>query len=141
LSLEVLALTEEVRRAFMALRLAADATNAEDGIVASVRAVLQHLAEEGPSTVPAMAEAKAITRQAMQERVNVLLARGLVAVRPNPKHRRSGLVALTGEGAATYRRMTAREAEALEGVAAALEPGEAIRAMVTLRKVIAALGT
>lgn len=136
---DVLALTEAVRRAFTALRRTADAAHAEDRIVASVRAVMQHLAEHGPSTVPEMAEAKAITRQSMQERVNALVARGCVETRPNPAHRRSALVALTGAGAETFARMQAREGALLQGVAAALAPGEARAATETLQRLMQAM--
>lgn len=49
-------------------------------------------------TAPAIARAMGVTRQGAQKQLNALLARGLVEQKPNPRHERSYLYALTPQG-------------------------------------------
>jgi DNA-binding MarR family transcriptional regulator len=62
------------------------------------RGVLEHLLREGPSTVPAIARARRVSRQHIQALVNPLLHEGLVERIDNPAHRRSKLLRLTAAG-------------------------------------------
>lgn len=114
----------------------------EDGLVAegsglsvAMRALLERLHEAGPETVPQAARALALPRQVIQRLADALRARGLVERVPNPAHRRSPLVRLTPDGAATMTRLLAREAVALREVAAPLRPAD----VATFRDVMAYL--
>jgi DNA-binding MarR family transcriptional regulator len=66
-----------------------------------MRAALELLLVGGPATVPRIARSRGVTRQHVQALVNGLLAQGLVALRPNPAHKRSPLVALSPAGETT----------------------------------------
>lgn len=93
---------------------------ADEGISVAMRALLEHLRERGPATVPEVARTLAFPRQVIQRLVDALLARGLVERVANPAHRRSHLVRLTGDGEATIARVLEREAVTLREVAAPL---------------------
>ncbi len=64
---------------------------------------MRSLAMLGPLTVPQIAGMRPTSRQRMQRLADELAAEGLVEFVENPKHRRSKLVRLTGEGDARYR--------------------------------------
>jgi DNA-binding MarR family transcriptional regulator len=59
---------------------------------------------DAPLTAPQIGEAMGVTRQGAQKQLNLLLEQGLVAMRPNPAHRRSPCYALTPQGRSLYRR-------------------------------------
>ena len=80
-----------------------------EGISVGVRAVLDLLRGHGPLTVPRMGRAQALSRQFVQRMVNDAAARGLVESIPNPAHKRSSLIRLTGDGWAAIDAVTARE--------------------------------
>jgi DNA-binding MarR family transcriptional regulator len=87
-----------------------------EGLSVGVRAVLNLLREHGPMTVPQMGRAQALSRQFVQRMVNDAAARDLVEIVPNPAHRRSSLIRLTGDGAAAIDAVVARERAVLSGV-------------------------
>ena len=102
-----------IRRCFWLLATVSDEMLADLGLTASLRAVLEHLDEFGPQTVPRIAREKSVKRQSIQALVDRLLALGLVRTEENPAHRRSVLIALTPQGAAAFRAIRRREAERL----------------------------
>ncbi|WP_307248700.1 MarR family winged helix-turn-helix transcriptional regulator [Kineosporia succinea] len=69
-----------------------------DGITVGMRAVLQLLETGGPQPVPALAQRLELPRQGVQRHVDDLTELGLAHTRPNPRHRRSVLITLTGAG-------------------------------------------
>ena len=73
------------------------------------RTVLVGLARSGPQTVSDMARARAQSRQRFQPLVNGLIADGLVAARPNPRHKQSHLMVLTAKGEKTVKAIVALE--------------------------------
>jgi DNA-binding MarR family transcriptional regulator len=79
------------------------------GLSVGVRAVLNMLREHGPMTVPQMGRDQALSRQFVQRMVNDAAARGLVESVPNPAHRRSSLIRLTGTGRAAITAVIDRE--------------------------------
>lgn len=97
---------------------------AEERISVTMRALLEHLHEQGPRTVPAMARALAFPRQVIQRVVDALLARGLVERVPNPAHRRSPIIRLTDGGREMIGRILGREAAQLREVAGPLSDAE-----------------
>ncbi|WP_433175084.1 MarR family winged helix-turn-helix transcriptional regulator [Actinoallomurus sp. CA-150999] len=95
-----------------------------EGLSVGVRAVLDLLRQNGPMTVPQMGRAQALSRQFVQRMVNEAAERGLVETAPNPAHRRSSLVRLTGEGAAAITALKARERAMLGRVGGDLTDAE-----------------
>ncbi|WP_433211041.1 MarR family winged helix-turn-helix transcriptional regulator [Microtetraspora malaysiensis] len=87
-----------------------------EGLSVGVRAVLNMLRENGPMTVPQMGRAQALSRQFVQRMVNDAAARGLVESVPNPAHKRSLLIRLTGEGRAAITAVFDRERAVLRQV-------------------------
>ena len=79
------------------LLAAGDRLGAGLGLTSARWQVMGALAE-GARTVPQIARAMGLTRQAAQRTVNVLRDEGLVARSANPDHKRARLVALTDEG-------------------------------------------
>ncbi len=102
-----------VRRLCHALAGAAGRSQAELGITAGQRAVLDILLSRGQRTVPQVAREQGVSRQHVQVVVNGLLAAGLVECLDNPDHLRSPLVGLSGEGAKACEAMRRREARLL----------------------------
>ncbi|MFI6520924.1 MarR family winged helix-turn-helix transcriptional regulator [Spirillospora sp. NPDC050679] len=86
------------------------------GLSVGVRAVLALLREHGPMTVPQMGRAQALSRQFVQRMVNDALAQDLVESAPNPTHKRSRLIRLTGRGRAAVTAVVDREREVLSRV-------------------------
>jgi DNA-binding MarR family transcriptional regulator len=94
-----------------------------------MRGVMASLAAAGPRTVPELARERAVSRQHIQTLVNELAAASLAEARPNPSHRRSPLIALTGEGQRRLRLAQARKAKLLAGLAPSVSPVELAAAM------------
>ncbi|MFF3554018.1 MarR family winged helix-turn-helix transcriptional regulator [Streptomyces tsukubensis] len=84
-------------------------TAPEQGLSVGVRAVLELLREQGPTTVPRMSRSQALSRQFVQRMVNDGAALGLVEQIANPAHRRSPLIGLTVAGRAAITAVTDRE--------------------------------
>lgn len=133
----------EIRGAFNELKAFADDANADLGVTAAMRAVLEHLARVGPSTVPDIARAKSVSRQHIQKLADALVAAGLARFEPNPAHKRSALLAPTEAGERTFATIRRREGRALARLREALDAGrcaEAAETVAALRKGLAALG-
>lgn len=96
------------------------------------RSLLRSLAQEGPATVPQLAQVRAVSRQFIQRLINELLAEGLVALIDNPQHRRSKLVRITPQGYARYLELSRREAAFGAQLIADFDPAELTAALQTL---------
>ncbi len=103
----------ETRMLFRALRGAAERIHLDGSQTAARRSILVELFQEGPQTVPSMADARHHSRQGIQGLVNALAADGLVERQPNPDHKRSWLWRVTPEGGARVSAMQRREQELL----------------------------
>jgi DNA-binding MarR family transcriptional regulator len=130
---ETYALIVEIRGAFADLRALSDRMNAHRGITAARRAILEHLADHGPATVPDIAAAKQVTRQHVQTIADDLVAQGLATFRDNPAHRRSHLVALTAAGSDTFAAIRGTETRLLARLAERLPQGTAANGLSALR--------
>ena len=115
-------------------RVVDDRVRAE-GWTVGTRAVAEVLAAEGASTVPQIARAMDLPRQAVQRHVDELVRRGDVASRANPAHLRSVLIDLTASGASRFDRVRAAEIGELTGLAADCSAAE----LRTAAKVLASL--
>ena len=102
-----------VRRLFHVLAGTADRAQADLGITASMRAVMETLHERGPRTVPQVAREQDVSRQHIQVVVNGLLEGGLVECLDNPDHLRSPIVRLTAAGTKACEAIRRREARLL----------------------------
>jgi DNA-binding MarR family transcriptional regulator len=78
------------------------------------RGVLRDLVRLGPRSVPQLARRRECSRQHVQVLVNRLVADGMAELVPNPDHRRSPLVSLTGAGRDALEAMWRREAELVD---------------------------
>jgi len=93
-----------------------------EGLTAARWQVLGAVALAGrPVTVPQIARRMGLTRQAVQESVNRLLAEALVEARDNLDHRRSRLIGLTALGRQKYTAVDQRQARWINQLAAGLQ--------------------
>jgi len=93
-----------------------------EGLTAARWQVLGAVALAGrPVTVPQIARRMGLTRQAVQESVNRLLAEALVEARDNLDHRRSPLIGLTALGRQKYTAVDQRQARWINQLAAGLQ--------------------
>lgn len=92
------------------------------GITAGERSLLMLIRRHRSLTVPRLAEHNGTSRQHVQVAANALVKKGLLEFQPNPAHKRSRLVALSGEGVAIIKSIMAREGEVMMRVAARLDP-------------------
>lgn len=122
-------------------RLAAQArTLSGDEDAGGTFGVLRSLDAYGPTTVPDLARLRPVSRQRIQKLVDLLRARGFVETRPNPRHRRSPLIALTDAGRAHLAAARARYLAATAVLAPEFSADEIAAARATLAKLHAALG-
>lgn len=80
------------------------------------------LAAKGPRTVPQVARALGLSRQAVQRLVDDLLARGLLAASDNPDHRRAKLFSLTEAGLEAHAQALQRKALWAQAMSEGLTP-------------------
>ncbi len=103
------ALLDESRALVIRLQMAADDLHQDLGLTPGMRALLRHLAEQGPATVPQIARAREVSRQHVQMVVNRFNQLGLIKFVENPEHRRSRLVRLSKRGRKLVAEMDRRE--------------------------------
>jgi DNA-binding MarR family transcriptional regulator len=119
---EFLQLIDEVRLLDHRLVQIADRLHHDEPVSVSERAVLEFLLRNGPTTVPAIARARHVTRQHIQIGVNALLTGALIERRANPAHARSPLLALTEAGQQQMQTMQAREGELIASLPLDADP-------------------
>ena len=103
-----------VRRLFRAMAQLADGYLQAHGLSAADRAVLEFLYPDEALSVPEIAARYRVSRQHIQVTVNALLEDGFLESRPNPRHKRSSLFALTRVGRDLFDKIRAAESELLE---------------------------
>ncbi|WP_424944795.1 MarR family winged helix-turn-helix transcriptional regulator [Aliiroseovarius crassostreae] len=99
------------------------------GLTVRMRAVLEILAERGPLPVPDIAHALEVQRQYVQVMVNDTLSAGLTEKRPNPRHARSPLIALTETGQTLIDEVLAKEAQTVAALAEGLDDADIATAL------------
>ncbi len=134
---KMVALTQAVRGVFNRLKALGDELHGDLDVTTAMRAVMETLSDAGPMTVPQIAKLKAVTRQHIQLLADALVEGGLAAVKENPAHRRSSLIALTDKGRRAFAKMRAREAPLIEDLSAEFEVQELERATAVLTRLIA----
>jgi DNA-binding MarR family transcriptional regulator len=131
---ELTALITLVRRCFQRLRRTGAALHADLGVNTSMRAVLESLSSGKPQSVPQIAASKDVSRQHIQQIVDALLEKELVAALPNPRHRRSPVITLTPEGRKLFARIREREETLLAELASNFPAHELVAGQVALRR-------
>src|SRR5215472_11596015 len=112
----------EILRVNGLLLTAGNRLAAHEGLTAARWQVLGAVALAGqPLTVPQIARRMGLTRQAVQESVNRLLAEVLVETRDNLDHRRSPLIGLTRLGSQKYAAVDQRQSRWINELAAGLQ--------------------
>ena len=114
------ALIRQVRTCFNQLKTLAEQLHRDLGVNPSMRAVLESLAADGPRTVSAIAKSKGVSRQHIQNIMNVLQDQGFVHPLENPAHKRSPLFKLSSEGSAAFDDVREREKQPLKRLAASI---------------------
>lgn len=114
----LLALGDEVSLCHFRINALLSLLHGGGELAPSRRAVLRNVSEK-PMTVPQIAALRPVSRQYVQKIVDALAGDGLVEFRPNPAHRRSKLVAITGAGRAALEAMFSLEAPLFERAAGA----------------------
>ncbi|MEU4830054.1 MarR family winged helix-turn-helix transcriptional regulator [Streptosporangium sp. NPDC023615] len=107
-----------------------------EGLSVGTRAVLMMLREHGPMTVPQMGRAQALSRQFVQRMVNEAAARHLVEAVPNPAHKRSSLIRLTGVGETVATAVVDRERAMLRQVGGDLTDAEVTACLRVLSRLL-----
>tara|TARA_R100000027_G_scaffold67314_2_gene65529 strand:- start:4632 stop:5072 length:441 start_codon:yes stop_codon:yes gene_type:complete len=107
-------LFDEIRKINNRLRWLGDNLHLDLGVTAAKRSLLLTLDREGPHTVPDLARERLVSRQVVQTQVNDLIREGLIEHQPNPKHRRSTLLALSSKGRNLIQKMIERERSLVE---------------------------
>jgi len=100
-----------IRRLFRAMAQRSNESLQDLGISVADRAVMEFLAPDESLSVPEIAERYQVSRQHVQVTVNALLEKKLVAVKANPRHKRSSLVMLTKKGRALFTRIKERDGQ------------------------------
>jgi DNA-binding MarR family transcriptional regulator len=114
-----------IRRLFRAMAQLADGYLQARGLAAADRAVLEFLYPDAALSVPEIAARYQVSRQHIQVTVNALLEDGFLESRPNPRHKRSPLFALTRVGRELFSKIRASEGELLDALFAGI-PAEDI---------------
>ena len=103
-----------IRRLFRAMAQLADSYLRAHGLSAADRAVLEFLYPDEALSVPEIAAQYQVSRPHIQVTVNALREDGFLESRPNPRHKRSPLIALTPVGHELFRKIRAAEAGLLD---------------------------
>jgi DNA-binding MarR family transcriptional regulator len=116
------------------IKKAAFKSQDEDVFLAVGRNIMESLSNKGPLTVPALAELRSSSRQNIQIIVNRLVRLGCVEVRPNPGHKKSGLVFLTDAGRTALAKTTGGGKKLFEKVSSHCSEREIRRGLDLVKK-------
>ena len=105
-----------IRRLFRTMAQMADGYLAAHGLSAADRAVLEFLYPDEALSVPEIASRYQVSRQHIQVTVNALLDDGFIEARPNPRHKRSPLIALTYVGRELFKKIRNIESEFVDAL-------------------------
>lgn len=87
-----------------------------------------------PPTVPQIGRSLGRARQVVQRAASSLIEGGLVAIRPNPDHKRAPLLVATAAGKALKTRVDRRAIAAADALLRVVEPGKCNRLTDELRQ-------
>lgn len=116
------------------LKQAAESLHAEQKLTMSERSLLLELKKRGPTTVPALARNRNVSRQYIQSTANPLLASGILVTKPNPAHRRSRFLDLTPQGLEMIREAMRKEGGMMKFLVHEFDAEEVRQAAQTIAK-------
>lgn len=94
--MELLEISDEIYRSYFAFKDIEEKQPFPGGRTG--RFTLFAIFSEGPLTVPDLAYRKAVSRQRMQQVVDLLIEQGMLLKESNPRHQKSNLINLTVSG-------------------------------------------
>lgn len=130
---ELRAVIDETIALYHRLRWVAEEIYGQEGRSTARRGLLRGLVRYGAQTVPALARARSVTRQHVQEVVDRLEESGLVERIENPRHARSPLIRATRRGEALVQKMDEVDARVLVAAAGAISERDLAITLRTLR--------
>jgi len=128
------AVVDETVALYHRMRWIAEQAYGEKGRSTARRGILRGLVRYGPQTVPALARVRLVSRQHVQEVVDVLRADGFVELRANPAHKRSPLVCPTPRGERLVQEMDALDAAILGSIGDAVSARDLQQTARTLQR-------
>ena len=105
-----------IRRLFRSLAQRADESLRDLDISAADRAVMEFLYPGKQQSVPAIAAQYQVSRQHVQVTTNRLVEAGFLATTANPRHKRSPLIGLTGNGRKLFETIKTRESNIIDAL-------------------------
>lgn len=124
-----------IRRLFRAMGQVADNYLKAHGLTAADRAVLEFLFPEEALSVPEIASRYQVSRQHVQVTVNALLEDGFLETRPNPRHKRSRLIAITYVGRELFEKVRRIEVDYVDALFADIPEEDVERTRQTLQAI------
>lgn len=132
-------LIEALTHAYHQLGELSDRLHRPFGITTGIRSILLLLAKGPPLTLSEIADERGVSRQFIQKIARPLIAKGLIAVEANPRHKRSAKLRLTGWGGRVVEQIRAREAGAFERVGSKIDMTSVAPALAALDAINVAL--
>lgn len=123
-----------IRRIFRGMARVAGEALEPLGISAAERAVLEFLFPDEALSVPEIASRYDVSRQHVQVTVNSLADKRLVGRRPNPRHKRSGLICLSPQGKRLFEDVREQDAKLIEQLFADLPRAHVATTLKTLKE-------
>jgi DNA-binding MarR family transcriptional regulator len=123
-----------IRRIFRGMARVAGEALEPLGISAAERAVMEFLFPDEALSVPEIASRYDVSRQHVQVTVNSLVDKRLVQRRPNPRHKRSGLICLSPQGKRLFEAVRAQDAQLIEELFANLPAAHLATTLKTLKE-------
>lgn len=134
-------LTWKIRRLFKLLAETSDTYLEPYGISVQERAIVEHLMNWGPASVPQIARLFYVSRQNIQVRINRLLEKNWVQKDTNPAHQRSVLLKLTKKGKDTFAAIQNHESSLMDSLFENISPADVQQANITLRNLTSSVLT
>ncbi len=134
-------LFREVFHLQASLALSIDAVHEQSGMRTSHKRVAEMLARQNTATVPDIAAGLNVSRQFVQTVCNELNTQELLEFKPNPRHKRSKLAALTDKGRAVLNHTRELENEIIEELLPDLDAEAVGKATALLRKLRERVGS
>ena len=134
------ALFNEIHLLSAELKKLSASRHEEQNVLLGARSLLQTLADDGPQTVPGIAEVRNTSRQNIQIMANRLEELGCIEFIPNPRHKRSELLRLTDKGHALLAASSEHETGLLNRVSTGLPEVEIQAALAFLNRLRSLLG-
>lgn len=128
-----------VRRLFRALAEKSGENLQSLGITTAERAVMEFLYPEEQLSVPEIAERYQVSRQHVQTTVNPLLRKKLLKTSSNPRHKRSPLISLTGNGRRLFDSVMSADLQAVDALFAGVPDRDRETTARTLKSLLKSL--